>query len=870
MTKLTELLKKNVVPVILLLLTLFLIFPFFGKDFRISFGEGPFALNPNYLNFFYIWQDRINLGNILLFQALIFWFKIVWKLFEPFSFILQPSLSYIFIGGYFGAGLFLYFCLKKIFPYKNELIYLPPVLLYTFNIYRIIAGNSDETTILFICLPIFFYLYYRLLESLRWRYVFWLIIISILTSTMGKNLAVISIPYVLMLLYALFNIPFIIKYKQDKLFKFIALHTVLVLFTLCSSLFWVVPQYYLLQSYYLAADQGKNIWSVLGSGTFFDHFRLLGFWAFRDDKYFPYSPLYYKPFLLFTTYIVSLIALSYFFFLKDKKAFHLKLFFALLTIVTYLLVSGNKGVTGFFYQFLYEHISVVKMYRDSWAKFTPLYLFSMSGGLMFSLFYAFNFFRSRLLQGIIIIVLSAVIIINALPTFFVTYNTKPKEPPHAVSNLVQIPQYWKDLNQYLNRRQLDQWILVFQNNSYGTYSNWAYGANVVGNIAEFILNARVIRSYSLDISDAQQVINNIFKENYSIKNLKNYLGILNSRYILQENDTEWRFSDLVLPPKQSNEVIMQKGFVKVAEFGKFTPEYLKSIANTDTDPLKRQLLYTELTNQPALILYKMEDSFFVPMFYTPKKIIVSPKRVNDLDSMTSQPDYVIPSAIFLTRQNATPYAYNYFKGIQEDSPVTERPVIEYKEINPTKYRVVIHGAKKEFPLIFSSNFSSGWDIFPVKLDNSEINKQVLQSYAIIRGNENEQATRDELREYINKRWISALSGNPVFVSRNFQNTIQNNNLSDGTFYETWFKKPADNKNHLTANGYANSWIISPENYCSNGTCHKNPDGSYDFQFILEFSLQKYLFAGIALTFGILIFSVLFLITDYIRNHGRQV
>lgn len=859
--------SKFLIPIVLFLLTFVLVFPFIGQNYTISFGEGPFALKPDYLNYVYFWQNRINLGNIFLSQTLYFLFTFIWPLFTVLSPLIQPTIVYVFIFGFFFTGLGFYIVLKRIFYYKNSLIFIPPVLLYTFNIFRVIAGNSDEMILLFFSLPLFFYFYYRLLHTLQAKYVFLLTILSILTSTMGKNLAIFSLPYILMGLYLIFYILFV-KIKKDHLIKFILLHLALGLLLVLSNLFWAVPQIYLLNSYYLASDKGKSIWSVLGSGTFFDHFRFMGFWAFRDASYFPYTNLYYQPFLLFTTYAVSIISFTQVFFLKDKKNYLLKLFILLLVVLTYLLVSGNKGITGIFYQYIYDHISIMKMYRDSYAKFTPLFIFGLSCSLLISLNYIINYIKNQFMRTALIFLLSAMIVINSWPLFTITFEKRPSRP-RSVSPMVKIPDYWIDIKSYFQSKKLIEWIFVFQNNAYGTNSNWPHGVNVVGNIAEFILDTRVIRGLYLDLSDGQQVIDNIYKNNYGIKNLKAYFGLLNSRYILQENDTEWRYSGLLLPPSQSNKIIQEKGFSKVAEFGKFTSEYLKQIPNFDPDETIKQELYKELTNKPGLILYKMEDKYFVPIFYTPKKVITSVKRIVDIDNIVSGPDYEIPSVVFLKRQNATPTASEYFNYLNKyGNTISDRPFIEYKEINPTKYRLVIHRAKTKFPLVFSANFSPNWYMYSINNSVSTSKCQIFPEKFDI-GFTEDQATGKEILDFCNKGWISVINQKPSFVSHNFKNSIQNNNLDNGYFYETWFKKPLDLSNHLMANGYSNAWIIDPKEICSSRVCKVNKDGSYDMEIVLEYSSQKYLYAGYLITFLILTISSFFVITKtcikYVKN-----
>ena len=131
-----------------------------------------------------------------------------------------------------------------------------------------------------------------------------------------------------------------------------------------------------------------------------------------------------------------------------------------------------------------------------------------------------------------------------------------------------------------------------------------------------------------------------------------------------------------------------------------------------------------------------------------------------------------------------------------------------------------------------------------------------------------------------------------FISKNFQGTIQNNNLPKGKFYETWLAgklgeknngitqkifslvqnnsiKQLPEENHLTANGYANSWLIETDKICSQTDfCVKNPDGTYDFELVVEFWSQRLFYIGLFVS-GITLFGCLgYLMYDILKKRGR--
>ncbi|MDO8610135.1 MAG: hypothetical protein Q7R95_06280, partial [bacterium] len=237
------------------------------------------------------------------------------------------------------------------------------------------------------------------------------------------------------------------------------------------------------------------------------------------------------------------------------------------------------------------------------------------------------------------------------------------------------------------------------------------------------------------------------------------------------------------------------------------------------------------------------------------------------------------------------------KSINLSSESTEKlPILEFKKINPTKYRVVVHGAREEFPIIFSESFHDQWKTYLTEIASSADLRQlprndILEEYKILDGNTEDQASKDELIKYINNGWITSLGDgiekeikhqkwednkekldyvekyNIDFVSKNFQDTIQNDNLPSGNIFETWFKKPIDdNKNHLMVNGYANSWNINVNKLCNqNSSCVKNPDGSYDFEIVVEFWPQRLFYIGLAISGTTLLACLVYLGYDFVKR-----
>lgn len=220
--------------------------------------------------------------------------------------------------------------------------------------------------------------------------------------------------------------------------------------------------------------------------------------------------------------------------------------------------------------------------------------------------------------------------------------------------------------------------------------------------------------------------------------------------------------------------------------------------------------------------YNLADKYFLPHFYQPNKIVILNESENVFDNLN---DYQIGTAIFLNSPETNRLG---------DVDFNDQTSLEYKKINQTKYLIKIHQAFGELPIVFSEKFDYNWKVYPSvpSLINNDSKKLELN-----------------------------------FISKNFQGTTQNDNLLNGHFYDTWFKEPIDNNvNHFIVNGYANGWLLDSNKICNqNISCHKNIDGSYDFEIIVEYQLQQFFYIGLFI-FGLTLFSCLiYLSYDLIKK-----
>ena len=135
------------------------------------------------------------------------------------------------------------------------------------------------------------------------------------------------------------------------------------------------------------------------------------------------------------------------------------------------------------------------------------------------------------------------------------------------------------------------------------------------------------------------------------------------------------------------------------------------------------------------------------------------------------------------------------------------------------------------------------------------------------------ASYEDLKNWSDRKIITKMNNPSKFISKKVLNAIQNNNLNEGSIYETWFKNPViEEENHFMANGYANGWIINTIALCSGDkekNCFKNNDGTYEVELILEFWPQKLFYIGSAISAIALFFCVVYISYDIIKNYPSK-
>ncbi|MFA4942597.1 MAG: hypothetical protein WC564_03115 [Patescibacteria group bacterium] len=526
------------------------------------------------------------------------------------------------------------------------------------------------------------------------------------------------------------------------------------------------------------------------------------------------------------------------------------------------LAKGSQAPFGEVFNWLFNYFPFFSLLRNPDNKLGSIIIFILSVMVLITLLKNKRFYHA--LVGFFV----GFIIIYNIP-LFIGDALVEKNEGLMFDNLVSISNDYNNIHAILNYKKVDFSILNIPGIRTSSYKiDGESGDGHSGqDLLRRIINKPLIylRKLSSNSAESYEVIKN------SENNL-NVSKVLNLKYLM----LRWDIPELI---REKNS---ESGEISLLEL---------------SENIKNSNRYSQITDKDhgVLDIYKINNNSFLPHLYIPQFIITTSQNFSKLLDIVSMETYNIRSAIYFNKKNVMvageEEAFDPSK-LRREIVVT--PIIEFKKINPVKYRVVVHGASKSFPLVFSDSFHDGWRSYLVNYQKNYLNFHAVD-YKILDGNEDDQASNKEFDDFINSGYISSfgdlkekniehvkwennkevLDYNEKykidFISKNFQGTIQNDNLDSGSFYETWFTKPIDdNKNHFMVNGYANSWIIDPDKACFNSSkCIKNSDGSYDMELVVEFWPQRLMYVGLFISSITLIGCLGYLGFDLIRRRNRK-
>ena len=141
--------------------------------------------------------------------------------------------------------------------------------------------------------------------------------------------------------------------------------------------------------------------------------------------------------------------------------------------------------------------------------------------------------------------------------------------------------------------------------------------------------------------------------------------------------------------------------------------------------------------------------------------------------------------------------------VNTSTTIENIPKIAFIRINPTKYIIDIKDAKDPYSLVFLAAFNKKWKLF--------------------------------VSDYSYDPFINSVSNE--YFEGDIKEGKHSNLFLYKSMFDTWGKMPIADENHFTANGYANSWFISPSDV----------SGKTDYILVLEMTSQRNFYAALIIS-----------------------
>jgi hypothetical protein len=360
------------------------------------------------------------------------------------------------------------------------------------------------------------------------------------------------------------------------------------------------------------------------------------------------------------------------------------------------------------------------------------------------------------------------------------YSTKFKLKGHNGAMMVKIPTYYDNAADYFRKKKLDYTLMSFPILRYGYSSfNWKYG--YYGASFMYILFRHSI-FYNTYLDMLPQYSIYASSQNNNFVSFSKMSGIFSIRYIIVNKDE--------YVPKYNSVYFNRKFFLKPVPLSQF----LSVLKNSKDFRFEKRY--------GLLSLYKSSGKYYLNRIWISRNIMVIKKYGTNtfgnyykysgfIPFILSSPRYNIRTSIIFYNKNKTKKVQRFLekKIIRKvyydfDNKVIDArtikfnkpPKIYFKEINPVKYIIAIDKVKKNFFINLNEKFSHYWRIYPVPYFGmqTEINRNVIRKY----------------------------------ISKDYNGTIQDENLPSGHILQTLLLKPVSEKDHYFTNGYANGWWIS--------------------------------------------------------------
>lgn len=822
-------------------------------------GVGYYYADTLYKRVWSMWDEHIFPGNSITVSTIAFLFiQMILALYKVgFNDIFLERLLYFSFFFFSSTGayfLFLVLIKDRGDVKKKEFAAFTTGVVYAFNylVTVLVAFPLTNFHVSYVLLPWILYLYiknFHYCTSFKSIFLFSLILLLLFTGNPASSLSILGF----VLFYALvFN-------KEIKVKKRYLMLLAVLTFSLSSYIY--LPILMNKSNPYASStvevnEDSLNFNSIRTS--FLNLFRFQGYHSAETFSFYP--TLVGNPPVILVSFLVALFVIASALFNKYSNKERFFLFSAL--IFLYLSKGVHPPFSDWFL-FLFNKVFVLQMYRATYFKFEMFVVLSfavLAGFFILKTTVLLN--KSRVSRFLWLIPLC--LIFGAWPLI--------SGEAARYFHLSAIPQEYNEAREFMKSVLLENKILSLPQVS-NPLLKWGDDNYYAG---QFFQDSIILDHSVWSSSWFNNNLKKYFSGGRNLNRGMDLLSFYNIKYIFLHKDIPNTFN-------------LNVGFI-----GRPNGEKI----STDMSELLGKMPYVKLKMENKYFnIYEFDDSRFLPQIYTPNKIISSTVRTFDVLDVVGLQYPLSREAVYFANQNKN--SNNVLAKISSNFVYNDKTTIEYKKINSTKYKLIVHRASDILPIVFSESYHPGWQIYQTAQIKNNMNLDGLNMYKLFEENADYQMSKDELAQSIKQGVVSTLGNlqekelehkkfiprdynkiklfgydevadhkekyNIGYISKNYYGSIQNENIESGTFHETWSilgqgtVREVVGNNHFTANGYANSWVLNVKDLCSNNSlCVKNDDGTYNISLTIEFLPQKFFILGLLISRTIFVTCVVYI------------
>ena len=791
----------------------------FKADFILGADEWSHLYSLNYLNMIvdYTWNPVFNGGYHTLDIQNYFPTVLIRRILDHFVEI-NLSIRIFFMLLILLTSYTMFYFLHNCLQLKSFSSYVG-VVFYLLNSYTVLSFQAINIRLILIVIPLIFIIMYKHMQHRNTiKTAIYLNFAFLVITQVSANISAFSVPFILLFISALYFL-----YLGDlKTREFTKILYLFIFIYILLNIWWLlilIPN--MLSSSDALAAVSSSAAKLRNQEYLGIHnvLRGIGYWAFFSDlkigdkttSFIPIANLYKYNITVILTFLAPTLAVVGLLAFTRKTS--MMLLFLLSLVIFIFLAKGTHFPFGSIYQWVFDNIKIFWVYRDPWAKFTPVIIFSIAvlSAYGYEKIYLYTNHVKKFEFVTFILIISLLIYVSNY--LFFDYNYGAMRTMH-----VSIPKYWNDFNEdnklIQNKKSRDIVLPPSSNGSYFWKDGYSGPTTVVPlfNNKDLVVakgfvsrgsNSEYLIKILYDNLLGSEKINNLskmrsYRENkYIISNenkiiTKKIIALFGVDRLIVQNDYNWLSGGKrVFPPSINEKIIAQhETFNNKRTFGLLKEEYVKSIdmgEDLKKDSLLSKYVRSEMIGRAGIDTYSVREENLQDRVYLGDKIHTY-FDMSEISKILLSEEHSINDIII---ENKNYLLIN--KLFNTDNFRTKQTKLKLTKINPTKYNLSISNAPNVIFVVFSEAFDPNWDI-PLPL-------------------------------------------------------------------------PEENKYHLSVNGYANGWLLNTKQVCSREIilCDKNIDGSYNLKLTIEY--QKQMIFEYLKIFSILFFFtlVLYLLMIYHRK-----